>query len=170
MTFAQCWCCPNSAQQHKASPVNTKESMTLVFANQTKKTHIYPLMTREIAEAQQQEQSLQNKGHSTQSVENAKVICKDGKMVIPKSLQHHVVAWFHHYLQHPGTKRLEETLCLWVYDPIACQQVSQLPCEQALTIKIRETANKTCNHQPMGGILCGPHRTIHPQGQGQDTN
>eukprot|EP00804_Cyclotella_cryptica_P022986 CCRYP_014983-RA/>CCRYP_014983-RA protein AED:0.46 eAED:0.46 QI:0/0/0/1/0/0/3/0/200 len=36
-------------------------------------------------------------------------------MVIPKSLQHRAVAWFHHYLQHPGTKRLEETLRLSMY-------------------------------------------------------
>ena len=36
--------------------------------------------------------------------------------------------------------------------------------------QIWHTANKTCNHQPLGGIMCGPHRTIHPQGQGQDTN
>eukprot|EP00804_Cyclotella_cryptica_P022407 CCRYP_020046-RA/>CCRYP_020046-RA protein AED:0.36 eAED:0.33 QI:0/0/0/1/0/0/2/0/216 len=36
-------------------------------------------------------------------------------MIIPKSLQHHAVAWFHHYLQHPGTMRLKETLLLSMY-------------------------------------------------------
>ena len=36
-------------------------------------------------------------------------------MVIPKSLQHRAVAWYHHYLQHPGTKRIEETLRLSMY-------------------------------------------------------
>ena len=36
-------------------------------------------------------------------------------MVIPKSLQHCAVAWYHHYLQLPGNTRLEETLCLSMY-------------------------------------------------------
>eukprot|EP00804_Cyclotella_cryptica_P005794 CCRYP_000104-RA/>CCRYP_000104-RA protein AED:0.32 eAED:0.32 QI:0/0/0/1/0/0/2/0/149 len=36
-------------------------------------------------------------------------------MVIPKSGQHHAIAWFHHYLQHPGTKHLEEILRLLIY-------------------------------------------------------
>ena len=40
---------------------------------------------------------------------------KDGKMVIPKSLQHYAVAWFHHYLQHPGAKHFKETLYLSMY-------------------------------------------------------
>jgi hypothetical protein len=89
--------------------------MNQVFANQNKEDSIYPLTTREIVEAQQEDESLQEQGYSTQLVENTEVLCKDGKMVIPKSLQHHVVAWFHHYLQHPGTKHLEETLHLSMY-------------------------------------------------------
>ncbi len=47
---------------------------------------------------------------STKLVENIKVLCKDGKLGIPKDLQDQAVAWYHHYLQHPGSTRLEETL------------------------------------------------------------
>ena len=118
---------------------------------------------------------LKKEGYSTQLVENIELLCKKGKMVIPKSLQHHAVAWFHHYLQHPGTKCLKETLSFDVLErstndsPITCQEVSQLPGEQMQTTQIWQTANKTCNHQSLGGIMCGSHRTIHPQGQGQDT-
>jgi hypothetical protein len=36
-------------------------------------------------------------------------------MVIPKSLQKRAVAWYHHYLQHPGNTHLEETLLLSMY-------------------------------------------------------
>ena len=81
--------------------------MNLVFANQSKEDAIYPLTTQEIAEAQQQDNDLktqaEKEGYSTQLIKNIKVLCKQGKMVIPKSLQHHAVVWFHHYLQHPGT-------------------------------------------------------------------
>ena len=54
-------------------------------------------------------------GYTAQLVENTNLICKNGKMVIPKSLQQHTVAWYHHYLQHPGNTRLEETLRLLMY-------------------------------------------------------
>eukprot|EP00804_Cyclotella_cryptica_P007855 CCRYP_001438-RA/>CCRYP_001438-RA protein AED:0.10 eAED:0.10 QI:2589/-1/1/1/-1/1/1/166/750 len=114
MTFAQCWCYHNTAQP-KSSLATTQESMNQVFANRNEEDSIYPLTTREIAEAQQEDKSLLNKGYSTHLIENIKVLCKDGKMVIPTSLQHRAVAWFHHYLQHPGTKRLEETLRLSMY-------------------------------------------------------
>eukprot|EP00804_Cyclotella_cryptica_P016192 CCRYP_005685-RA/>CCRYP_005685-RA protein AED:0.45 eAED:0.81 QI:0/0/0/1/0.5/0.33/3/0/553 len=114
MTFAQCWCYHNNSQP-EASLASTQESMNQVFANRNEEDSIYPLTTREIAEAQQEDESLLNKGYSPQLVENIKVLCKDGKMVIPTSLQHRAVAWFHHYLQHPGTKRLEETLRLSMY-------------------------------------------------------
>ena len=33
--------------------------------------------------------------------------CKDGRLVIPKRLQESkAIAWYHHYMQHPGHIRL----------------------------------------------------------------
>eukprot|EP00804_Cyclotella_cryptica_P029541 CCRYP_020580-RA/>CCRYP_020580-RA protein AED:0.43 eAED:0.43 QI:0/-1/0/1/-1/1/1/0/101 len=86
----------------ETSPANTEESMNQVFTNQNEEDSIYPLTTREIAEAQQEDESLQDKGYTSQLVENTNVLCKDGKMVIPKSIQQRAVAWFHQYLQQPG--------------------------------------------------------------------
>jgi hypothetical protein len=31
-------------------------------------------------------------------------------MIIPTSLRHRTVSWYHHYLQHPGHSHLEETM------------------------------------------------------------
>ena len=45
-----------------------------------------------------------------QLIEDTKVLCKNGKLIIPASLQHRAVAWYHHYLQHPGHSRLKETM------------------------------------------------------------
>jgi len=91
----------------------------MVFANQDDEDAIYLLTTRDIAEAQKKNLELNTMtdkyGHTTQLVENTKVLCKDGKMVIPTILQHCAVAWYHHYLQHPGNTCLEETLCLSMY-------------------------------------------------------
>jgi len=119
MTFAQCWCYHNSTQEHSESTGNIKESMNLVFANRNKEDSIYPLITREIVEAQEHDPDLKTRadkeGYSTQLVENITVLYKGNKMVIPKCLQHRAVAWYHHYLQHPGTKHLEETLHISMY-------------------------------------------------------
>jgi hypothetical protein len=38
------------------------------------------------------------------------VLCKNGKLMIPPSLRHRAVSWYHHYLQHPGHSRLEEMM------------------------------------------------------------
>jgi hypothetical protein len=90
--------------------------MNLVFANQVDEDDIYPLTTRDITEAQKTDIELNTMtdkhGYTTQLVQNTKVLCKNGKMVIPTSLQQRAVAWYHHYLQHPGNTRLEETLHL----------------------------------------------------------
>ena len=73
-------------------------------------------MVKEIAQAQQDSPNLQAvaaKGQFTMKlVENTKVLCKDDKLVIPAALHHQAVSWYHHYLQHPGSTRLEETLCI----------------------------------------------------------
>ena len=49
------------------------------------------------------------------NLDDTKVLCKDRKLVIPRSLQKHVVEWYHHYLQHPGATQLEETLWGAIY-------------------------------------------------------
>ena len=46
-----------------------------------------------------------------QVINDTKVLVRDKKqMLIPKSLQMDVVKWYHHYLQHPGHDRLENTI------------------------------------------------------------
>eukprot|EP00804_Cyclotella_cryptica_P010824 CCRYP_008760-RA/>CCRYP_008760-RA protein AED:0.09 eAED:0.26 QI:0/0/0/1/0/0/2/0/511 len=72
------------------------------------------LVVKEIALAQTTDATLKKlKKHdkySTQLVEDTQLLCKDGRMVIPKALQNRAVSWYHHYLQHPGHTRLEATL------------------------------------------------------------
>jgi len=120
MTFAQRWCHYTSSQD-KSTSANAymQEAMNLVFANQDDEDSIYPLTTREIAEAQKHDPDLNatvdKHGYTKQLVENTEILCKDGKMDIPKSLQHHEVAWYRHYLLHPGNKRIKETLCVLMY-------------------------------------------------------
>ncbi len=50
-----------------------------------------------------------------QLLEDTKVLCKSGKLVIPTSLQNRAVAWYHQYFQHPGHSHLEETMRSMMY-------------------------------------------------------
>ena len=67
-----------------------------VFANCSDKEDIYPLTVREIAEEQIKDKDLQQQKVTTKFeetlIENTYVLCKEGKMIIPKSLQHRAVA------------------------------------------------------------------------------
>ena len=111
MNLTKCWCKIDAPQ-----PSTTKqdESINIMFANCSEEDEIYPLTVKEIAEEQKSDTSLKKRILSEKYkqllVENTLVFCKDGKLVIPKSLQHRAVSWYHHYLQHPGNTRLEETL------------------------------------------------------------
>ncbi len=97
-----------------------------MFANRSKEEEIFPLITPEIAEAQKANVKLKHsfrcnavldKGLEVRLVDNTYVVCKDGKMIIPKSLQRRAVTviWYHHYLQHPGHTQLEETMKATMY-------------------------------------------------------
>jgi hypothetical protein len=87
-------------------------NLNLVFANHREEDKIYPLTIIKIAEAQKKDQQLQiyfkqkaetpKKDISFQLIEDTKVLCKNSKLIIPSSLQHRAVSWYHHYLQHPG--------------------------------------------------------------------
>jgi hypothetical protein len=117
MTFTQCWCHYTSGQEESTSAnAYMQESMKLVFANQDDEDAIYPLTSREIAEAQKHDPDLNatadKHGFTGQLVENIEILCKDSKVGIPKSLQNRAVTWYHHYLLHPGNKCHEETIRL----------------------------------------------------------
>jgi hypothetical protein len=94
-----------------------------VFANRSKDDEIYPLTVAEVAEAQKADTELKHfkcntvidKGLEIKLVNNTRCVCKEGRLVIPKPLQRGAVMWYHHYLQHPGHTRLEETINAAMY-------------------------------------------------------
>ena len=98
--------------------MNTTQ-MNHVFINRSEEDEIYPLTVKEIVEAQRADITLKHffkrnavldKGLELQLVEN-----ESGGLVIPKPLQRHATMWYHHYLQHPGHTRLEETMKSAIY-------------------------------------------------------
>ena len=90
------------------------------FAHSGKEDEIYLLTIGEIVDAQKKDRGLKpffkkkmvitKKRYGFHLIENTRVLCKGGKIVIPTTLQYRAVSWYHHYLQHPGHSWLEETL------------------------------------------------------------
>jgi hypothetical protein len=105
--------------EHTRKQKATYQSMNHVFANHSKDEEIFPITVKEIADEQRNDKMLKTLAKSdkyeTHIIENTKVLCKDGKLVIPKALQKQVVQWYHHYLQCPGHTCLEETLRAAMY-------------------------------------------------------
>ena len=98
------------------------DDWNLLFSHHKGEDEIYPLTLIEIADAQHKNQELKvyykknakmpQKDLSFQLIEDTKVQCKNGKIIIPTSLRHRAVS---HYLQHPGHSRLEETMRSMMY-------------------------------------------------------
>jgi hypothetical protein len=96
-----------------------------VFAHHKEEDKVYPLTLIEIADAQRKDQELKvyfmknakmpQQDIGLHLIEDTKVLCKNGKVIIPTSLWHRAVSWSHHYLQHPGHARLEETMRSMMY-------------------------------------------------------
>ena len=118
MTFTKHWCRLKSTTQSWCKTQHM-DSMKHVFANRSDDEEIFPITVKQIADEQHKDKSIRalcnDEKFETLLIENTEVLCKDKKMVIPKSLQAQVVQWYHHYLQHPGHSRLEETLRAAMY-------------------------------------------------------
>ena len=72
-----------------------------VFASCSEKKENYPLTVSAIAEEQTKDKRLQQLKITSKFeetlIENIYVLCKNGKLIIPKTLQKRAVAWYHHY-------------------------------------------------------------------------
>eukprot|EP00804_Cyclotella_cryptica_P026501 CCRYP_008142-RA/>CCRYP_008142-RA protein AED:0.35 eAED:0.35 QI:32/-1/0/1/-1/0/1/0/89 len=89
MTFTKCWCHYTERASSADNTSDHQESINLVFANHSYEDVIYPLTVKEIAQAQTTDATLQKHSrhdkYSIQLVEDTHLLCKDGRMVIPKA-------------------------------------------------------------------------------------
>ncbi len=93
-TFSKLWRIHN---EHNPGNETQECNLNQVFANCSKEEEIFPLTTHEIAEAQKKADSkfkhcfkrnaVLDKGLDVRLIDNTYVVCKDGRMIIPKPLQ-----------------------------------------------------------------------------------
>jgi hypothetical protein len=123
----QCWmmvskkrCKLDIYSDNLGSYTNKHDDWNLVFAHHKEEEEVYPLTLTEIADAQRKDRELKaclrknttmpQKDIGLHLIDDTKVLCKHGKVMIPTSLRHRAVSWYHHYLQHLGHSRLKETM------------------------------------------------------------
>ena len=103
-----------------------KQNYSQVFANNQSDDEIYPLTVAEIADAQRldpkwkklfKHKDPEGKIRSVIIDETEVLVHTQSRLVIPQVLQTRALQWYHHYLQHPGISRLEETLVAVMYWP-----------------------------------------------------
>ena len=126
----------NSEALCLAHSVEDEMSILDIFANISKEEEIFPLTVSEIAREQRIHQFTKvyfSQGNTTRRkktkktdkrislkiIDDTEVLVYDNyRLVIPGTdLQSRSVQWYHHYLQHPGHSRLEETLSAVMWWP-----------------------------------------------------
>jgi hypothetical protein len=99
---------------------NKHDNLNIVFATHGEEDEIFPLTIAEKSEAQHKDQELKvyfkkdainpKEDICFHLIEDTKGLCKNDKLIIPASLRHRAVSWYHHYLQPPGHSCLKKTM------------------------------------------------------------
>jgi hypothetical protein len=156
------------------------DDWNLVFAHHKEEDEIYPLTLIEIADAQRKDPELKvyykknaqmpQKDICFHLIKDTKVLCKNGKIIIPASLRHRTVNWYHHYLQHPGHLRLEEMMRSMMYwkgmrttirHPEIHQNLQILPSQQETQPKVWTSTTKAGHNDSLERVMCRPYRSLH---------
>jgi hypothetical protein len=120
MTVSKKWCELDFDSDNLDSYTDNHDDWNLMFAHHKEEEEVYPLTLTEIANAQCKDSELKayfkinaimpQKSMGIQLIEDTKVLCKNGKVMIPPSFRQRAGRWYHHYLQHLGHSHLEETM------------------------------------------------------------
>ncbi len=112
MTISKNWCKLDIDMENLDLYTDKHDDWNLVFVHHKEEDEVYLLTIVEIAEAQCKDRELNfyyekntqvpQKNTCFHLIEDTKVLCKNGKIIIPASLRCRAVSWYHHYLQHPG--------------------------------------------------------------------
>jgi hypothetical protein len=127
-----------------------------VIKNQGKKPYEFPMSPAALHAAQQADRKLMEavkssestKNYLKQTLEGVELYTLEGKVVVPRSLQADIVAWYHKYLGHPGSTRMVATINQTLWWPSLRKDVEQLvrTCRSCQLNK--KTKNRKYGHLP----------------------
>ena len=149
-----------------------RQVMTHLFS-QTEDTEdsVYPVTINEIAEAQRQDDKWKKHlqrpntraGFLVVIFDDTPVLVKEDdrrqRLVIPDCLQEKILYWYHHYLQHPGKDRMEDTISATMYWHGMRAQIRRMvqTCQRCQKGKIRKWKY---GHLPPKEAVTRPWHTV----------
>ncbi len=172
MTVSKNWCKLDIDTNKLDIDLNTNkhDDWNLMFAHHKEEDKMYPPTTIEIAEAQKKDQGIKiyfkknakmpKKDVCFQLIEDTKVLCNNGKPIIPKSLRHRAVSWYHHYLQHPGHSRLEETIRSVMYWKVMHTTIQRY-IKTCRSCQVNKRHNLKYGHLPPKLVITTPWRALY---------
>jgi hypothetical protein len=92
-------------------------------------------------------------------IEDTKVLCKNGKIIIPTSRRHRAVSWYHHYHQHPGHLRLEETMRSVMYWKGMCTSIQRY-VKTCQSCQVNKRHSQEYGHQPPKLVITTPWKAL----------
>jgi len=90
---------------------------------------------------------------------NKSCICHKGRLVLPKPLQSCAVMWYHHYLQHPGHTRLEETMKSAIYWKVMRSTI-QSKTKSCKTCQVNKKRTQKYGHLPSKIVISTPWEAL----------
>jgi hypothetical protein len=148
---------------------NKREDLNLVFANHREEDEIHPLTAIEVAEAHRKGQEFKvyykqnaktsKEGNHFHLIEDTKVLCKNDKLIIPASLRHRAVSWYHHYFQHHGHSCLKETMRSVMHWKGMCNTI-QSYVKSCRSCQINKRHSQKYGHVPPKLVITPPWRVL----------
>lgn len=160
---------------NEVSSGESRELFSQVFATTASEDsdEIYPVTIREVADAQRDDKELKELFEKPSKskpyikpvlLHGETLLCyvkdpKKPRMVVPKKLQRKTIAWYHHYLQHPGRDKLESTLSAVMYWRGMSSQITKFTrsCDRCQRGKKRK---RKYAHLPPKTAVINPWQTV----------
>lgn len=161
---------------HNLSVQEPKDCMNHIFASSkaVDDDEIYPVTIKEVADAQREDPKMKHLfDRPGKDKRNQKMILDDTvvlirknrpsdrpKLIIPDVLQDKILMWYHHYLQHPGTDRMEGTIGSVMYWHGMSAQIRRL-CKYCPRCQKAKTRKRKYGHVPPKDAVITPWSTLH---------
>ena len=162
--------CTYEARSCEKDEISSNPTATsFVFANRSEEDEIFPLTVNEIADAQRADKHLKRyfkRGGEKAGnlklnlLEDTYVLTDENlKMYIPTPLRKRAIQWYHHWLQHPGHTRLEETLRATMTWPGMRDMVRQ-HVKQCRSCQVNKRRKVQYGHVPSKRVITTPWEAL----------
>ncbi len=92
-------------------------------------------------------------------IEDTQVLCKNRKFMIPTSLTHRAVSWYHHYLQYPGHLRQEKTMKSVMYWKGMCT-ITRRYVKTCRSCQVNQRHSQKYGHLPPKLVITTPWKAL----------